>query len=185
MRHSPRLPPGRRRRPLVHAELAQRHLDDFRGPAMIQAVPLHYVCAVNAACRELLPGLEPATAAGARPASMLEWLFFHPGAQAAFEEHDRICQIRSLLRQLRLEAPGVVPPEEIEAVLAPLRASPDFEQLWDCEEHWDARATKIVKLRDQAGALRRYSIRTSRDEYPPGPYVTYHLIRIDSAHGTV
>ncbi|MFD6401143.1 hypothetical protein [Nocardia sp. NPDC060249] len=185
MRHRPHLKSGRRRRPPWHAELAQRHLDDFQGPAMIQTPPLHYVYAVNAACRELFPGLEPASSTDARPASMLEWLFFHPGAKAAFEDRDRRCQIRSLLCQLRCEAPAVASPEEIEAVLAPLRASPDFNELWNCADRCEPRTATVVELRDRAGVLRRYAVKTSRDEYPPSPYVTYYLTRIDSAHGTV
>ncbi|MFD6401177.1 helix-turn-helix domain-containing protein [Nocardia sp. NPDC060249] len=163
-------------------ELAQRHLDDFRGPAMIQAVPLHYVYAVNAACRELFPGLEPASADADRPASLLEWLFFHPGARVAYDVRDRFAQIRSLLCQLRLEAPGVVPPEEIEAVLAPLRVSPDFDTLWNSQlGDLSPYAAPIVRVRDRAGSLFRYSIKMSRDEYPPGPYVTYHMTRLDSS----
>lgn len=147
-------------------EFVRRQLNSIACPALVRDTPLQYVHAVNSACTQMFAGLEP-TGPGERPVNYLEWLFFHPGAQV-IEPSDRFANIRALLHQLRLEAPGTVHPAAIEAVLAPLRRSPDFDRLWNPASEENATTLekpRSVRLRDSTGAQAVFSVMTTRIQF--------------------
>ncbi|MGW4769905.1 helix-turn-helix domain-containing protein [Nocardia sp. NPDC004278] len=153
-----------------------RILEGYPGPACFYEVPLFKVRAANSKYLEAFPGLVPGRC-------ILEWLVNEPAAREVLVNW--FFEAALMAQGLKLMSPGLVPQNEVNAVVDACRHAPEWDDLWNAEfpQSWasmEGNALECSVIKDiETGEERPMWVSLDVSELPFRPWWIYHLTPVD------
>ncbi|WP_062989874.1 helix-turn-helix domain-containing protein [Nocardia anaemiae] len=152
-----------------------RILEAYPGPACFYEVPLFKVKAANSKYLNAFPGLVPGRC-------IVEWLVNEPAAREVLTNW--FLEAALMTQGLKLMSPGLVPQEEVDAVVDACRHAPEWNSLWNAEfpQSWASVGSALEHsvIKDlETGEEQPMWVSLDVSELPFKPWWIYHLTPVD------